>query len=162
MDAQVPAERWPDELVAQRDALDAVLRAVPYRSWLGAELISWGPGWAQTRVVPRPGHANLVGGVHGGVVTSLADLAFEVACNSYGRVCVASSLTLHFTAGGAIGEPLTARAQEMSRTRRLASYRVDVRDARGDVVAWAQAVAFRTERWHLAESELPDGWREAH
>lgn len=154
-------DRWPVELAAVRDRLDQRFRAVAFGSWAGARLVDWGPGWATVRAVPGEQHANLVGTAHGGLVSGLADLAFEVACNSYGRVVVAVSLDGHFAAPAALGEPLVADAVEVSRSRRMASYRIEVAGGAG-LVGWFQAVAYRTDRWHVAEDDLPAAWREQH
>ena len=129
--ADLPARRprWPAELAGVRDRLDARFRANPYLAAAGIEVLGWGPGWATLRLVPGPSAANLVGTVHGGVVTGLADAAFEIACNGYGRVCVALDLAGHFAAPAAVGTPLVADAEEVSRGRRTASYRITVRRA---------------------------------
>lgn len=144
------------------DELDALFRANPYRSTLGAELDDWGPGWARTSLVVTPAHANLVGTAHGGVVAALADLSFEVGCNGYGRVSVASSLSLHFTAPAPVGAHLTSLCVEQARSRRTASYRIDVTTGTGTLVAWFMALAYRTNRWHLGEDRYPPAWRDAH
>ncbi len=152
--------RWPAEMEVLRAEVDAVFRRNPFLGALGIELADWGSGWAETRMTPTPELCNLVGTVHGGAIASLADTAFEVACNSYGRECVALDLACHFTAP-ARGERLTAEAEEVSRSRRTASYRVTVAEA-GVTVAWFMAVAYRTERWRLGEDRYPGAWREQH
>jgi acyl-CoA thioesterase len=156
-----PGPRWPEHAQAAARALDDVLRSVAYGSSIGAELADWGLGWAVATGTADDRHANLVGTTHGGFVTGLADLAFEVACNSYGRVAVAVQLDAHFAAAAPLGAPLRAEAVEVSRSRRVASYRVDV-TTDGALVAWCQAVAYRTSRWHVDEAVLPPQWQAAH
>jgi hypothetical protein len=51
---------------------------------------------------------------------------------------------------------------EVTRSRRVASYRVEVRGKDGLVRCTALAVAFRTDRWHLGEKEWPSAWREGY
>ena len=114
------------------------------------------------RMTPKPEHCNLAGTVHGGVLFALADTAFEVACNSYGRLAVALESSCHYSRSAQIGETLTAGASEVARSRRTASYRIDVRDHDGDLVAWYMALAYRTDEWHLGEDRWPEAWREAH
>ena len=113
-------------------------------------------------MTPTPDHANLAGTVHGGVLFALADAAFEVACNSYGRVAVALETACHYSRPAKVGEPLTAGASEMARSRRTASYRIDVRGADGELLAWFMALAYRTETWHLGEERWPEAWRAGH
>lgn len=152
--------RWPADLDALRAEVDAAFRANPFLGAMGIELRDWGPGWAVTATTPAAELRNLVGTVHGGVIASLADAAFEVACNSYGRECVALDLAAHFTAPGRGGE-LVADAEEASRGRRTASYRITVTED-GTTVAWFMAVAYRTERWRLGAERYPPAWRERH
>ena len=153
------AASFPREL---RDELDALLRSTPLLSTMGIELVSWLPGSATTKMTPVADHANLAGSVHGGVMFALADAAFEAACNSYGRLAVALETSCNYSRPAKIDEPLTAGAGEVSRTRRTASYKIDVRDANGDLCAWYMALAFRTETWHLGEERWPQEWRATH
>lgn len=152
--------RWPAEHEALRAALDTEFRATPYARTLGIELADWGLGWAVTRLEPAAGLRNLVGTVHGGAISGLADVAFEVACNSYGRECVALDLTCHFAAA-ATGGPLLAQAEEQTRGRRTASYRITVSEGT-TTVAWFVAVAYRTSRWRLGADRYPPDWRDLH
>ncbi len=147
---------------ALRDELDAVLRASALPQRLGVVLEEWGPGWARTALAPGPDAGNLGGSVHGGLLFVLADAAFEAACNSYGRRCVALDMTCHYVAPARVGERLVANATEVSRSRRTASYRVDVCAEDGALRAWYLAVAYRTQRWHLGEQRWPATWRDAH
>lgn len=150
--------RWPEDLAPLRDRLDAVFRAVAFRSAVGAELDDWGLGWARVSAVPSATSANLAGSVHGGLVAALADLAFETACNSYGRLAVATQLSAHYAAPAPVDATLIAEADEVTRSRRIASYRVVVSSGE-TTVAWFQAVAYRSERWHLDEADFPEDWR---
>ena len=113
-------------------------------------------------MTPAPEHGNLAGTVHGGILFTLADAAFEVACNSYGRLAVALETSCHYSRPGTIGEPLTAGASEIARSRRTASYKIDVRDSDGELLAWYMALAYRTDTWHLGEDRWPDEWRAEH
>ena len=101
------------EPVPLRDELDAVLRASTMLATLGITLEEWGPGSARTRLTPGSDLLNLAGTVHGGVVVSLADAAFEAACNGYGRMCVALQVSTHFASAAQPGEELVAEAREV-------------------------------------------------
>ena len=145
-----------------RDEMDTLLRDTPLLKTLGIELVAWLPGSAALKMTPTPDHGNLNGTLHGGVLFSLADAAFEIACNSYGRLAVALETSCHYCRPAKIGEPITAGASEVTRSRHTASYRVDVRDGKGDLLAWYMCLAFRTEQWHLGEDRWPSKWRKSH
>lgn len=145
-----------------RASLDAVFRGGALTRTLGITLVDWAPGRATARLDPRPAVANIAGSVHGGVLYTLADYAFEVACNSYGRLCVALDVSVHHASAAPLYEPVVAEAVEVSRSGRVASYRITVTGAGGEVRAWYQATAYRTSRWHLDESRWPAAWRAEH
>ena len=151
------------ELTAElQERLDAILRDIGFGRLVGVEVVDWEPGRARTRLVPGADQTNVHGLVHGGALFAVADTAFEVACNSYGRVCVGLDVIVHYAAPAQPGETLVAEAVEVTRSRRIASYRVEVKGEDGLVRCTALAVAFRTDRWHLGEDEWLPEWRARH
>ena len=134
------------DLRALLDELGARIATSPLLATLGGTVLDWGPGWAEVAVPTTSASANIAGTVHGAILTAAADSAFETACNSYGRMCVAVSLSAQFTGPAAVGTELRAVAREVSRSRSLASYHVDVTDGSGRLVAWFQALAHRSPR----------------
>lgn len=113
------AAGWQRRLEAMA-ALDGLCAA------LGIAVVSGGPGAAEVTMTVATRHLNFNGGCHGGAIFSLADSAFGLASNSHGPL--ASGIAAHITyqAGVREGERLVARASEVSRSRRLAVYRIDV------------------------------------
>lgn len=109
-----------------RSRLEALFRQDSLARLLGVELMAWAGGRARLRWVAGPDHCNLVGGIHGGALFSLADAALAVASNSWGRVCVALSVEAQFLAPAPRGEPLVADARERSCSRRTASYLIEI------------------------------------
>lgn len=91
--------------------------------------------------VSMPVRADMVNGhdlCHGGLIATLADSAFALACNSHGPVTVAAGFTIDFLVPGRLGQVLHAEACEVSRRGRSGLYDVTVRadDPRdGEVVA---------------------------
>lgn len=75
-------------------------------------------------------HENFHGGTHGGAIFSVADCAFSLASNAYADPAVAIDTHLAITAPTSSGDTLTAVADEASRGKSLATYRVRV--TRGD------------------------------
>jgi acyl-CoA thioesterase len=153
----------PVEMPADaRAELDQLFRAGGMGDLLGLRLLDWSPGRSRFLLEPSPEIANIAGSVHGGALYTLADSAFEVACNSYGRICVALDVTVHHASAAPLGQPVTAEAVEVSRSARIASYRITATGAGGDVRAWYLATAYRTARWHLGDERWPPAWRDTH
>jgi acyl-CoA thioesterase len=123
-------------------ALAEALRADPFARSLGVELEEVREGYARASLLLAPHHRNFHGLVHGGVVFALADCAFAAASNARGERAVAVSATVHFLRAATEGL-LLAECVEESSGRRLGSYRVEVRDAQGALVATMQALVYR-------------------
>lgn len=153
---EVPVVRMP---AAARGELDRLFRD---GGLLGVELLEWAPGTAGFRLDPTPAVGNIAGSVHGGALYTLADSAFEVACNSYGRICAALDVTVHHASAAPLDEPVVAEAVEVSRSKHVASYRITATGSDGSVRAWYLATTYRTSRWHLGAERWPQAWRDAH
>ncbi len=99
---------------------------------LGIVLVSAGPGAARLSMEVRPDMVNGHDLCHGGLIATLADSAFAVACNSHGTVTVASGFEVDLLEPAHLGDVLVADAREVVRRGRAGIYDVTVR--RGDTV----------------------------
>jgi acyl-CoA thioesterase len=108
----------------------------------GIELLSISAGQARARMTLRPDHLNGLGSVQGGAIFTLADFAFAAASNSHGTVAVAINVSISFMKAAHTGA-LWAEAREVSRSFKLGSYTVEVKDDAGDLVALFQGMAYR-------------------
>jgi len=127
-----------------RDPRD-VLGAEPFARHLGVELIEARPGYAVARLMVGEHMTNVNRVTHGGVVFTLADVAFEAASNAHGRVALALNVNMNFVKATRPGDCLTATAREENLTRRTGLYRVRVEDASGGLVAEMTGVVYRKE-----------------
>jgi acyl-CoA thioesterase len=109
----------------------------------GIRLVEVRPGYARARLKVTPAHWNGVDVIQGGAVFTLADLAFAAACNGAGPVALAINVSISFLRAVARGT-LTAEAREVSRTARLSTVEVEVRDERGQQVARFHGTAYVT------------------
>jgi acyl-CoA thioesterase len=92
----------------------------------GCSLVSHGPGAVELAMTVRADQVNGVGTAHGGVIYLLADTAFAMACNGYGRITVARSCSIEYLAAAHVGERLVAQATERMRSGRNSIYDVAV------------------------------------
>ncbi len=100
------------------------------------------PGYAKAELIISGKHLNGVDITHGGAIFTLADLAFAVASNSHGTVAVGVSATISYLKATRKGI-LTAEAREVAFNPKLATYQVDVRDEKGEMVAIFQGTVYR-------------------
>ncbi|WP_141592691.1 PaaI family thioesterase [Myxococcus sp. AB056] len=108
---------------------------------LGVELLEVGPGRARVRLPTPSGRKNGLGTVHGAVIFALADIAFATACNSHGQTAIGVQANIAYLAPAGDG-PIEARATELSRGRKLATYEVRVLDAEERLLASFQGTAY--------------------
>ncbi|NPU85391.1 MAG: PaaI family thioesterase [Syntrophaceae bacterium] len=113
-----------------------------FANYVGIELVEAFDGRAKAVLEVRDEHLNGLRMVHGGVVFTLADLAFAAAANSKGRVAVAANASVSFLKSPK-GRLLTAEAWEISSSRTLAAYTVHVKDETGELLAVVQGLAYR-------------------
>ena len=126
------------------EAVAAQMKKDAFAKQLGIELVEVEPGRAKVRMRVGDEHRNSVGMVHGGVIFTLADYAFAVACNSYGTVAVAVNCHISYLRPPE-GEALAAEAEEVSKSRRLGTYDVRVSDGEGSLVAVFRGMAYRKD-----------------
>jgi acyl-CoA thioesterase len=101
---------------------------------LGIRLVEVGPGRAVLAMRVRDDMVNGWELCHGGLIASLADSAFAVACNSRGTVTVAAGFDVVFVESARLGDELVATAREVSLRGRSGVYDVTVRRAADDAV----------------------------
>jgi acyl-CoA thioesterase len=110
---------------------------------LGMQLVTVAPGRACITMTVRPDMLNAHGSCHGGVIFTLADTAFALACNSYNQNTVASGCTIDFLAPGRLHEVLTAEAAEQSLAGRTGVYDITVTDRGGKRIALFRGRSYR-------------------
>jgi acyl-CoA thioesterase len=109
----------------------------------GIALVEVAPGRAVTRMTVAEKHLNGVDIAHGGAVFGLADFAFAAASNSHGTVAVGINASIWYMKAVTTGAVLTAEAREVSLNPKLATYLIEVKDERGDLVASFQGMVYR-------------------
>ena len=114
-----------DEL-ARRSA-DAMWDGDAASRMLGMEILSVGPGTATLSMKVREDMVNGWDLCHGGLIASLADSAFALACNSRGTATVAAGFDVSFLEPAHDGDVLVATAEERALRGRSGIYDVTVR-----------------------------------
>jgi acyl-CoA thioesterase len=127
---------------------EAIRRKVekePYAKKLGLKLRKLATGYSLVEMTMTEDVENIFGRAHGGAIFSLIDEAFQTAANSHGTIAVALQVTISYLKPPRLGAKLLAEAREVSGSRRIGHYEVDVRDEKGELVARSVAMAYRME-----------------
>jgi acyl-CoA thioesterase len=104
------------------------------------------PGHAVVSMTVREDMLNGFAITHGGLVFTLADTAFAIACNEDERVTVAAGADIAFLKSTHAGQTLRATAVRRIVTGRNGLYDITVTDETGDVVAEVRGRSITTNR----------------
>ncbi len=99
------------------------------------------PGFARTEMTVESRHLNAVGVLQGGALFTLADLAFAACSNSHGVLALACQVDVTFFKAVTAGR-LVAEAEEISRTRKLSTCLIRIRDEQGEIVGLFKGLAY--------------------
>lgn len=111
---------------------------------LGMRVTAIAPGEATVTMTVRADMLNGFGICQGGLISTLADMAFAYACNSYGEMTVASGFDIDLLAPAREGDVLTAAGCVVSQGSRTGLYDISVTNQSGERIA-----AFRGRSYRL-------------
>lgn len=115
----------------------------PFARLLDIKVLEISDGYARVEAKITKDMLNIHGITHGGALFAIVDEAFEMASNSHGTVAVALNMNITFFAPTRAGDTLQATAKEINRTKRTATYQIDVRDSEARPIAVCQALVYR-------------------
>jgi acyl-CoA thioesterase len=113
---------------------------------LGIKLHDVGSGTSELHMVVQSCHINFNGTCHGGALYALADSAFGFASNSHGILAAGIDTHMTYHVGVSEGEVLVATAHEISRSRRIAVYQVEILNSAGTLVAGFTGTVYITTK----------------
>ncbi|MBN2232476.1 MAG: hotdog fold thioesterase [Deltaproteobacteria bacterium] len=141
--ATVTAALTPGSDTALTARAQSAVERENYARGLGITVVECRPGYAAVEMTASAEMTNLFGMIHGGAIFSLADEAFQLACNTHGTLAVALNVGISYVRAPRVGDTLRATGREISIGPRVATYFLEVRTGGGDLIATAQATAYR-------------------
>lgn len=123
------------ELELARKCADVMLRADAASPMLGIRVEVPDAGTCVARMRVREDMVNGFDVCHGGLIFSLADTAFAVACNAHNRLSVAASASIDFVRPAKLHDELTATALERHAGKGGGVYAVEVVSQDGRLIA---------------------------
>jgi len=115
----------------------------PFAQLLDLRVLDIQPGYAKVQMAVNEAKLNIHGITHGGALFGLVDEAFELASNSHGTVAVALNMNITFFAATGPQDILIAEAKEINKTKRTATYQIDVTNVDGKLISTCQALVYR-------------------
>jgi uncharacterized protein (TIGR00369 family) len=128
----------PDESSRAREIRER-METSRFHTWMGMQVVDVREGEVDLALDARDHHANLSGGLHGGVIATLADTAAGLAVRSAiapGSGHVTVNLDVQYLRAGTTGT-ISAHGRVVRIGRSLAFAEADVKDPDGAVLARA-------------------------
>ncbi|MDI3095038.1 hotdog fold thioesterase [Priestia megaterium] len=144
-----------DEFKIHEKYYEQILQEVkndPYAQSLGIQLTKFEAGFAEAALEVQSHMVNAYGTVHGAIIYTLADHAFSLACNAYGKTSLGLSTTIQFIESAKPEDRLVARATELKRNYRTGFYRIDILHEQS-LIATMDAVSYRKDHYFIELDE---------
>ena len=113
-----------------------------FAAYIGIKLIEVKPGYAKANMEITDKHFNAANIIQGGVIFTLADFVFEAASNSYGQVSLGINANISYFQTSK-GKMLIAEAKEISASKKIASYNVDIFNEYKETIARFTGMVYR-------------------
>ena len=113
---------------------------------IGAQLTEVREGYACAKVTIEDRHLNGAGVCQGGVIYTLADLAFAAVANSHGILSLGISNTITFIKSAQLGETIKAECTEQVNHHRLPYCDIKVTNEQGEILAIVTGLGYRMKK----------------
>lgn len=113
---------------------------------IGAQLTEITPGYAKAELKVEERHLNGGGVCQGGVIYTLADLAFAAVTNSHGILSFGINNSITFLKSGMLGDTLVAECTEVLDHHKLPYCNISVSNDKGELLAVMTGLAYRTKK----------------
>ncbi len=113
---------------------------------IGAQLTEVREGYAKAELTVEERHLNGAGICQGGVMYTLADLAFAAVANCHGTLTLGISNTVTFLKSAQLGDHITAECREIFDHHRLPYCDMQIRNQNGELLGCMTGLAYRVKK----------------
>jgi acyl-CoA thioesterase len=114
----------------------------PFSTLLGIRVEEVREEYARASLTIRDDYCNAEARSHGGVLFSLADQTFSVACHTRGHVTFALELKINYFEAARAGDVITAEAVPIDIRKRVSLWNIELTNQDRRKIALAQALAY--------------------
>lgn len=126
--------------------LEKLNQADHFAKSIGAQLVEVREGYARAELTVEDHHLNGAGVCQGGVMFTLADLAFAAVANSHGILSVGVQNSISYIKSAQLGDRLSAECFEQVNHHKLPYCDVRITNQQGEVLACVTGLAYRTHQ----------------
>ena len=118
----------------------------------GIRLTKMEPGYAEAQLTITEYNKNFMGTLHGAVLFALADIVSGSALAAYGKHCVTLSSNITYIAPAYEGR-VTAKATQISRTRRTATFDIEIKNDAGTLLCKVTTTMYNMDKQILFDED---------
>lgn len=111
----------------------------------GMKILKMEEGYAEAELDYDPGHHNFMGTLHGGVLSTLADITAGVSIISFGKLVVTLNSNINYVKPAKRGK-IKAVATAVHRSRQIGSSEVRIYDEENTLVCFCSYIMFITNQ----------------
>ena len=126
--------------------LDTLNKNDRFAASIGAQLTEIREGYAKAELTVAEQHLNGAGVCQGGVIYTLADLAFAGVGNCHGILTLGINNSITFLKSAQKGDRLTAECTELLDHHKLPYCDIKVKNQHGELLAAMTGLAYRTKK----------------
>lgn len=117
-----------------------------FAKFVGAQLTEISEAYAKAELTVEERHLNGGGVCQGGVIFTLADLAFAAVANSHGTLTLGISNNITFLKPAQKGDRITAVCQAIHEHHKLPYCNIRVTNQNGELICNMTGLAYRTKK----------------
>lgn len=110
----------------EKNNINELIKKDSYANFWDVTWIAIEPGYARLSLVVQEKMLNFLGYIHGGLVFSLADIAFAAASNMDSSPSLALNISGNFLRTAKVGDTIEAVAERVHSTKRTGLYKMEV------------------------------------
>ena len=130
--------------LSPKEIIDKMMAADKMSQWLGIEILDPVPGATSIRMTVRAEMVNGFDVAHGGITYCLADSALAFSANSHGIRSMSIETSISHLKMVSVGDVLTVKTKELSLSRKIGVYEMNVFNQNNDLVAHFKGTVYRS------------------
>lgn len=127
-----------------KEIIETMMASDEMSQWLGIEILDYSPGAVSLKMEVRQEMVNGFNVTHGGITYSLADSALAFSANSHGIRAMSIETSISHLKKVSTGDVLTVKSKELSLSRKIGTYEMDVFNQDDDMVAHFKGTVYRS------------------
>ena len=132
--------------LSPREIIETMMAADQMSQWLGISILNYTPGAVSVQMTVRDEMCNGFGVTHGGITYSLADSALAFSANSHGIRSMSIETSISHQKMVQSGDVLTVTSKELSLSRKIGVYEMEVRNQENELVAHFKGTVYRSSK----------------